>query len=84
MGRNERWRVYIPPPQAETTAPVKTVIPEDCSAVSYPATASVWRVSVALGQRVEAGEGIVERLFCVPAGIVLAGQNLVLIRRETA
>jgi urea carboxylase len=56
----ERWAAagqaeYIEPPEAAGPAP-EADVPEGCSPVRSPISASVWNVSVEAGQRVEAGQ----------------------------
>jgi len=56
----ERWAAagqaeYIEPPEAVEPA-AETDVPEGCSPVRSPISASVWNVSVEAGQRVEAGQ----------------------------
>jgi len=55
----ERWAAgqaeYIEPPEAVGPA-AETDVPEGCSPVRSPISASVWNVSVEAGQRVEAGQ----------------------------
>jgi urea carboxylase len=56
----ERWAAagqpeYIEPPEAAGPAP-EADVPEGCSPVRSPISASVWNVAVEAGQRVEAGQ----------------------------
>jgi urea carboxylase len=56
----ERWAAagqaeYIEPPEATAPSP-EADVPEGCSPVRSPISASVWNVAVEAGQRVEAGQ----------------------------
>jgi urea carboxylase len=56
----ERWAAagqaeYIEPPEATGPSP-EADVPEGCSPVRSPISASVWNVAVEAGQRVEAGQ----------------------------
>jgi urea carboxylase len=56
----ERWAAagqaeYVEPPEAAGPAP-EADVPEGCSPVRSPISASVWNVAVEAGQRVEAGQ----------------------------
>src|SRR5262249_1476858 len=103
VAERERWALAG---QAAFVEPVQkplviepAALPEGCVAVRSPVTASVWQVTVEVGERVWAGqnivvleamksevvvvapvESIVERLHCMPGGMVTAGQNLVTLR----
>jgi urea carboxylase len=56
----ERWAAagqaeYIEPPESDRPAP-EADVPEGCSPIRSPMSASVWNVAVETGQRVEAGQ----------------------------
>jgi urea carboxylase len=64
LAERERWAAagqaeFIAPPEADAAAPDEDSVPEGCSAVRSPITASVWNVAVEPGQRVDAGQKLI-------------------------
>jgi urea carboxylase len=102
----ERWKLLKPLP-VEEPEPEDTeaiwLVPEGCEAVIAPTTASVFQISVELGQHVFEGDkvvvldamktelvvtaaatGIVETVLVKPGALVSAGQQLVILRVDSA
>jgi urea carboxylase len=87
LAERERWAAtgqpaFVEPPDAAITT-ARVNVPEGCEAVRSPVTASVWRIAIEPGQRVEVGQNMLI-LEAMKMEVVIAAPCQGIVERCTA